>query len=253
LVAAGCEERQRDDPGPRPAAIVRDAAQRTLRAGPANLRVHVSSVTAEYSVVGGVELATDRFLARAYVKRSTITLHGEPIQVLGLGGETYEIGRGAGFDPTNVSGCAYDPHQPIGNLGGAASVQEAVSLVGIAVRLLRDGTRAASVIRDVAGSTTYRAQVDPARASVAPSARGSDEVVVVHPKRLARHLGPMRVKVDPDGLVRRIAFELRNYRPWSPGPGRTRGRRRERVAIALAMGGFGRELEVRQPPCIAME
>ena len=160
---------------------------------------------------------------------------------------------GSGFDPANVSGCAFDPHQPVGNLGGAASVQEAVSLAGIAVRLLRDGIRTAEVIRDASGSTAYRVQVDPARASVAPSARGSDEVVIVNPRRLARQLGPMRVTLGSDGLVRRIGFELRDYRPWSPGPRRARGRGRERVAIALALSGFGRKLAVEQPRCVAME
>ena len=139
--------------------------------------------------------------------------------MISVGGETYEVGRASGFDPANVSGCAFDPHQPVGNLGGAASLQETVSLAGISVRLLRDGIRAAQIIRGASGRTSYRVQVDPARASMSPSARGSDEVTVVNPRRLARHLGPMRVTLGSEGLVRRVAFELRNSGPGRRGPG----------------------------------
>lgn len=88
--------------------------------------------------------------------------------------ETYEIGRGEpGFDNIELTDCGFDPHAPIGSLGGAASVQEALALVGVAVRLLRDGTRRAELVGEHTGrGATYRVVTDPSAVSVAPRSRG---------------------------------------------------------------------------------
>lgn len=255
VAAGGCGGgAEREEPAPNAVAVVRDAALMTLGAGPANIGIRVSSTTAEYSVRGAMEVATDRFRVRARVARAPMTHFDPVVDVVGVGRETYEIGRGEpGFDNIGTS-CWFDPHQPIGSLGGAASVQEAVALAGVAVRLLRDGIRTATLVEEHAdGATTYRVEVEPSEASVAPSSRGGDEVIGVDPRRLARHLAPIRVGVGSEGLVRRLSLELRGFRPPSRGPGLVRERRRERVSIAVLLSDFGRELGVPAPPCVAME
>jgi hypothetical protein len=256
IAAASCVSGdQREEPPSNAVAAVRDAAVRTLAAGPANIGIEVSSATTEYAVRGAIELATDRFRARARVERAPMALHDKDVELIGVGGETYEIGRGEpGFDNITPTACGFDPHAPIGSLGGAASVQEAVALVGVAVRLLRDGTRTAELMSDhVDRGATYRVVTDPDAVSVAPAIQRGDEVIVVDPPRLARHLAPMRVTVDSGGLVSRLSLELRRFAPPSRGPGLARQRRRERVSITVSLGDFGRELEVRPPSCIAME
>lgn len=225
-------------------------------------------MTAEFSARGGVELATDRFRVRASVKRAPITHLDRVLDVVGVGGETY-LARSA--SPAEIQngelvgtverwitgtpeGCWFDPHAPVGSLGGAASVQEAMALAGVSVRLLRDGISTAALVRNHAGGgRTYRVVADPSKASLAPSARGSDEIRIVEPRRLARHLAPMRVRVDSGGLVRRLSLALRRFWPSKRGPGLVRERRRERVSIAIALGEFGRALGVRAPRCVAME
>jgi hypothetical protein len=191
---------------------------------------------------------------RARVRRAPTTHFNSALEVIGVGGETYQIGRGEpGFDNVEGTACAFDPHAPIGSLGGAVSVQEAVALVGVAVRLLRDTTRTTTVIEQHAGhAATYRVPVDPSTVTDADAGRG-DEWIVVNPPRLARHLAPMHVTVDSDGLIRRLSLELRRFPPPSPGPRLARTRRRERVAIAMSLGDFGRPLQVRPPSCVAME
>jgi hypothetical protein len=255
-MVAGCGGgTERDEPDPDPLAAVRDAAVKTLAAGPATIGIGVSSATVGYSVRGTIDMATDRFRVRARVKRAPMTHFGGVIEVIGVGGETYEIGSGEpGFDNITPTACAFDPHAPIGSLGGAASIQEAVALVGVALRLVRDGSRKATVAEEQAGgSATYRVVIDPSTASAGPGARGGDEVIVVDPPRLARHLAPVRVSVDSDGLVRRLSLELRRFPPPSHGPGLVRERRRERVSIAVSLTDHGRELDVSPPACIAME
>jgi hypothetical protein len=245
----------RKEPPSSPVAAVRDAAVRTLAAGPANIGIEVSSATTEYAVRGAIELATDRFRARARVERAPMALHDRDVELIGVDGETYEIGRGApGFDNITLTACGFDPHAPIGSLGGAASIQEAVALAGLAVRLLRDGTGTAELVGEHTDrGATYRVVADPGVVSVAPVVQRGDEVIVVDPPRLARHLAPMRVTVDSGGLVRRLSLELRRFPPPSHRPGLARQRRRERVSIAVTLSDFGRELDVRPPSCIAME
>jgi hypothetical protein len=254
-VAACAGGAEREERPINPLAAVRDAAVTTLAAGPASMGIEVSSATTEYSVRGVIEAASDRFRARARVRRAPMTLHDGDIQVIGVGGETYEIGSGQpGFDNIQLTACGFDPHAPIGSLGGAASIQEAVALVGIAVRLLRDGTRTAERLAEQADrGATYRVVVDPDAVSVAPAVQRGDEVIVVDPPRLGRHLAPMRVTVDSDRLVRRLSLGLRRFPPPSHGPGLARQRRRERVSIMVSLRDFGRELEVRAPSCVAME
>jgi hypothetical protein len=254
--AAGCGGTERDPSRPDLGAAgrVRDAALRTIGAGPATIRIRVSSATVAYSVRGALEVATDRFRAGARVRRAPVTHYDRVIHLIGVGGEAYELrSRALGLENLEQTSCWFDPHAPIGALGGAASVQETVVLVGVAVRLLRDGPRTATVTAEHADdSTTYRVGTDPSAASVARSARRSDEVIVVGPRRLARHLAPMRVTVDSDGLVRRLSLELRRFRPPT-GWQLRRERRRERVSIAVSLSDFGRELVVRPPRCVAME
>jgi hypothetical protein len=183
-----------------------------------------------------------------------MTLHDGDIQVIGVGGETYEIGSGKpGFDNIELTACGFDPHAPIGSLGGAASIQEAVALVGIAARLLRDGTRTAELVAEQAKRATYGVVVGPDAVSVAPAVQRGDEVIVVDPPRLARPLAPMRVTIDSGRLIRRLSLELRRFAPPSRGPGLARQRRRERVSITVSLSDFGRALEVRPPGCVAME
>jgi hypothetical protein len=256
VAAASCASgAEGEEPPSSPVVAVRDAAVRTRAAGPANIEIEVSSATTEYSVRGAIELATDRFRARARVERAPMTLHDKDVELIGVGGETYEIGRGApGFDNITPTACGVDPHAPIGSLGGAASIQEALALVGVAVRLLRDGTGTAELVGEhTYRGATYRVVADPSAVSVAPVVRRGDEVIVVDPQRLARHLAPTRVTVNSGGLVSRLSLELRRFPPPSHGPGLARQRPRERVSITVSLGDFGRELEVRPPSCIAME
>jgi hypothetical protein len=256
VAAASCVSGdQRAEAPSNPVAAVHDAAVRTLTAGPADVAIGVSSATTEYSARGVIDIETDRFRARARLERAPTTHPETDVEIIGVGGEAYEIGRGEpGFDNIDLTACGYDPHAPIGSLGGALSVQEAVALVGVAVRLVRDGTRTAELIaRDGDQRTTYRVVTDPSTVSVAPAVQRGDEVIVVDPPRLARHLGPMRATLDSGGLIRRLSLALRRFPPPSRGPGLARQRRRERVSIAVTLGHFGRELEVRAPSCIAME
>jgi hypothetical protein len=256
IAAASCVSGdQREEPPSNAVAAVRDAAVRTLAAGPANIGIEVSSATTEYAVRGAIELTTDRFRARARVERTPMTLHDKDVELIGVGGETYEIGRGTpGFDNITLTACGFDPHAPIGSLGGAASIQEALALVGVAVRLLRDGTRRAEIVGERTDrGASYRVVTDPSAVSVAPAVQRGDEVIVVNPPRLARNLAPMRVTVDSGGLVTRLSLELRRFPPPSYRPDLARQRRRERVSIAVTLSDFGRELDVRPPSCIAME
>lgn len=268
LVAAGCGGGEAAEPDPGPAAEVREAALKTLGGGPAALRLSVSSSTAGYSARGAIELATDRFRLRVRISRAPITHFDRVLDVVGVGGETYlarsgspaaiENGRLVGtVDPSmsrTPGECWFDPHAPVGSIGGAASVQEAMALAGVTVRLLRDGIRTAVLVRDDAGrGKTYRVAVDPRKASLAPSSVGSDEILIVAPRRLARHLTPIRARVNARGLVRRLSFELRRWRPARVGPGLVRERRRERVSVTIRLSDFGRALDVRAPRCVAME
>jgi hypothetical protein len=254
--AASCaSDAERREPPSDPVSAVREAAVRTLAAGPASVGIGVSSATTEYSVRGVIEMATDRFRARARVERAPMTLHDKDVELIGVAGETYEIGSGEpGFDKITLTACGFDPHAPIGSLGGAASIQEALALVRVAVRLLQDGTRRVEVVGERTDrGATYRVVTDPSVVSIAPAVQRGDEVIVLDPPRLARHLAPMRVTVDSGGLVSRLALQLRRFAPPSRGPGLVRLRRRERVSIGVSLGDFGRELDVRPPSCIAME
>lgn len=252
LTIGGCGDGDPAEPDRGPVAQVRDAALRTLGAGPADIRLGVSSVTAEYSARGGIELATDRFHVRTSVTRAPTTHFDRVLDVVGVDGETYVAqARAITGGP---DGCWFDPHAPVGSLGGAASIQEAMTLVGVTVRLLRDGIRRAAVVRDRAGGgRTYRVVVNPRKASLSPSAHGSDEIRIIAPERLARHLAPIRMRVDANGLIRRLTLELQRFRPAARGPGLVRERRRERVSITVDLGDFGRTLAVRAPRCVAME
>jgi hypothetical protein len=255
IVAGGCKQ----DSGPVPpapdaASAVRESAERTLDRGPAGIRIRVSSPLVEYSIHGAIELARERFRARAHVTRAPYTHFVERVETIGLRGEIFQIVHGEpGFDNLAATDCAFDPHALVGSYGGAVSLQEAVALVGVAIRLLRDGLRAATVAqRNQKPSATYSVVVDP-RAVSDPDMRRSDEWTVVNPPRLARHLAPIGVTIDSAGLIRRLALELRHFPPPARGPGIAREHRRERVSISVSLGDFGRALEVKSPRCIAME
>jgi hypothetical protein len=258
LAAGACrdEERHEPRPGPNPVQRVREASLRTLGSGPASIKLTVASAGAFYSVRGAVEVATDRFRVRANVERAPITHFDPVIKVIGLGAEAYQLEPRGDLDLLGPQDreCGFDPHAPIGSLPGTASVQETVALPAVAIRLLRDGIRTATVVEALpGGGSIYRVVVDPARAAVAPSARGGDELIDVDPRRLARHVAPLRVTVDPNGFVRRLALKLRRFRPAFPGPRIRRERRRVDVSVTVSLSHFGRQLELRAPPCIAME
>jgi hypothetical protein len=255
IAAAGCEDgSQREPPPPDPAGTVREAVVRTLSSGPARIGIQVASPTVAYSVRGAIDLATEGFRVRARVNRAPTTHLDSALDVIGVGGETYQIGRGEpGLDNIEGTACAFDPHAPIGSLGGAVSVQEAVALVGVAVRLLRDGARTTRVVdQGTPHAANYWVSVDPSRATDIDPGRG-DEWIVVNPSRLARHLAPMQVTLNSDGRIRRLSLELRRFPPPSRGPGLARERRRERVTVVVALSDFGRRLEVAPPSCVAME
>jgi hypothetical protein len=254
IAAAGCEDgSEAETPLPTAAGAVRDAAARTLAAGPAAIRIRVSSATAAYSLRGAIELATETFRVRARITRAPRTHFARQVKIIGLDSETFQIvDRNLGFEDIGRAGCAFDPHALIGILGGAASIQEAVALLGVATRLLRDAPRDATLLERRARSATYRVAVDPRAVSRRDSSRG-DEWIVVNPPRLARHLAPVRVRVGSDGLIRRLSLELRRFPPPSLGLGLAREHRRERVSISVSLSDFGRALEVKLPSCVAME
>jgi hypothetical protein len=255
MAAGGCENGSKAEPPPPDAVTaVRQAAVSTLAGGAAKITIRVSSRTAAYSVRGAIELASATFRVRAHVMKAPMTHFANPIQVIGVGGETYQlVDRDLTFQDVGRAGCAFDPHSPVGSVGGAASVQEAVALVGVATRLLRDAPRKVTLVeRRGRGAAGYRVIVDP-RAVSDPDARRGDEWIVVNPPRLARHLAPVRVTVDADGLIRRLSLELRRFPPPALGPGRAREQRRERVSISVSLGDFGRALKVKLPSCVAME
>lgn len=254
---AGCKDDGGAEPDPAPqaeqdpAADLREAARETLGAGAADIMMSVSSRTAAYSARGGMELVSDRYRVHVRVARTPIKEVRRRFDVAGVDGETYLV-QPPDLDPSG--GCWLDPHAPVGALGGAASVQEAAALAGVSVRLLRDGIGTAERVRgDPAGGTTYRVSIEPNEASRAPARYRGDEHSIVGPRRLARHLGPLLVRVDPEGLIRRLSLELRRFRSAPPGPTLLRGRRRERVSMGMELSGYGRPLGVRAPTCIAME
>ena len=246
---SACADRDGNTPPPPADAVVRQAALSSLEAAPVAFRLRMVSPAAEYVARGVVDPATDRFRGAARVRRSPRTLHDTQIETIGVGGETYEINVGSGFEPANVSGCAYDPHQPVGNLGDGASVQEAMTLIAVAPRLLRDGVRRVTATAD----GEYRVVVDPDAATIGPNGRGSDERIVADPRRLARRLGAIRVTIAGNGLIRRLALELRDFRPAAQGPVRLRQSRRERVSLTYGLGPYERRLRVQMPRCVAME
>jgi hypothetical protein len=240
----GCAGTDPAPPGPEPdpAREVRDAALRTLGAGTAGVRVHVSSATAEYSARGAIDLAGDRYRVRAFVKRAPMTHFASVLEVIGVGGESY----------LRSFGCWYDPHGPVGGLGGGASVQESMALTSVAVRLLRDGiTRAVPLDRTAADGRSYRVAVDPSKATLATP--DTDETSIVEPRGPARHVRAMRVRVTADRFVRRVSLKLRRFRPLAAGAGVVRARHTEDVAMEIALGDLGRRLDLRQPRCISME
>ena len=256
VAAAGCEDGSRADTSERDAAgSVREAAERTLAAGPTAITMKVSSATASYSVRGAIDLGTETFRVRARVTTAPATHVPKALTVIGLDGETYQIvDRDLTFQDVGRAGCAFDPHAPVGSLGGAVSIQEALALVGIATRLLREVPREVMDLEHRAGPAgTYRVNVNPT-AVTAPGLRRSDEWIVVNPTRLARHLAPILVDVDAKGLIRRLSLHLRSFRPPSFGPGRVaREHRRERVAVSVRLAELRREFAVKRPACLAME
>jgi hypothetical protein len=255
VVAAGCEDGSRAETSRRDAAgSVRETAERTLAAGPTAIAIRVSSATASYSVRGAIDLGTETFRVRARVTSAPVTHVPKDLTVIGLAGETYQlVDRDLTFQDIGRAGCAFDPHAPVGSLGGAVSIQEALALVGIATRLLHEVPREVAELehRGVRAGT-YRVSVNPS-AVTAPNLRRSDEWIVVNPARLARHLAPILVDIDRNGLIRRLSLTLRRFRPPSFGPGRSRAHRRERVAVSVRLGNSRRELAVERPDCLAME
>jgi hypothetical protein len=259
MVASGCEDGSEAEPArPGPTGEVRKAAVRTLAAGPASITIRVSSRTTVYGVRGAIDLATARFRLRARVKRAPMTHFATRLRVIGVQGETYQIvddvQRQTGFEGLQQTGCAFDPHAPVGTFGGAASIQEAVALAGVATRLMRDAPRKVTLLeRRKRRAATYRLSVDPSAVS-SPDAPRSDEWIVVNPPRLARHLAPMRLTVDSKGLIRQLSLQLRRFPPPASGPDRVaRERHRERVSISISLSDFGRRLDVGLPACVAME
>ena len=91
LAAAGCRDAEQGAPrpGPNPGQRVREAALKTLGAGPASIKLTVASASAFYSVRGAVEVAADRFRVRADVERAPMTHFDPVIEVIGLGAGTY--------------------------------------------------------------------------------------------------------------------------------------------------------------------
>jgi hypothetical protein len=254
-VVEACEEEpQPQPPAPDAIAAVREAADRTVKAGAANIGIQVSSPSEAYSVRGAIELATASFRVRVRVRSAPYTHFIESLEAIGMRGETFQIVRKEpGFENLAPTGCAFDPHSLVGSYGGAISVQEAMALVGVATRLLQDGARTAIVLqRKERPAATYRVIVDPSAVSDADLPR-SDEWRVVNPRRLARHLGPAHVTVDSRGLIRRLALDLRSFPPPKRGPGVGRERRRERVSVTVSLSDFGRTFDLRPPACMAME
>ena len=240
-------------PAPDARRALHEGALRTLTAGPADLIVRVSSPTAAYSVRGAIDIRTERFRVHARIARTPTTHAPKSLELVGLKGESYQLVHSEpGLQNLGEAGCAVDPHAPIGSLGGAASVQESVSLVGIAIALLRYSPPKVTVSeRRPGGAVVYRVVVDPRKVGSLKPALG-DEWVPIDPPRLARHLRPIEVTVGANGLIRRLSMELRRFPPPS---GRQYGReaRRERVAISVALSDFGRALRIRLPRCVAME
>jgi hypothetical protein len=177
MVAAGCkEESEPVPPAPDATSAVRESAERTLDGGPASITIRVSSPSVKYSVHGAIDLARPRFRVSAHVTWAPYTHFVERLEAIGVRGETFQIVPGEpGFDSLTATDCAFDPHALVGGYGGAVSVQEAVALVGVATRLLRDGLRTATVMeRNERRSATYRVIVDPQAVSD-PDVRRSDE------------------------------------------------------------------------------
>ena len=240
-------------PAPDAGRTLHEAALRTLTAGPADLAIRVSSPTAAYSVRGAIHIRTEQYRVRARIAKSPRTHTPKSLELVGLNGESYELVHSEpGLTNLGTAGCALDPHAPIGSLGGAASVQESVGLVGVAVALLRDSPRKATVSeRRPGGAVVYRVVVDPRKVRSIKPALG-DEWVAIDPPRLARHLRPVEVTVSATGMIRGLSMELRRFPPPS-GHQRAREARRERVAISVALSDFGRPLRIRLPRCVAME
>jgi hypothetical protein len=258
LAAAACRDEERAEPGPGPNPVPAGARGSAKDAGVGPGEPEARRRERGRLIFGsGDGRGRDGPLPRA---RGREARADDPFrsgdQGDRAGRETYQLEPRGELDllDTRDRECGFDPHAPIGSLPGTASVQETVALPAVVIRLLRDAIRTATVVEALpGGASIYRVVVDPARASVAPSAHGGDELINVDPRRLARHLARLRVTLDPKRLVRRLTLELRRFRPAVPGPRIRRERRRVDVSVTVWLGDFGRRLEVRAPSCVAME
>lgn len=107
LVEACEEEPHPEPPPPDAVAAVREAANRTVEAGAANIGIQVSSPSAAYSVRGAIELARASFRVRARLKWAPYTHFVQSLEAVGMRGETFQIvHEEPGFENLAPTGCA---------------------------------------------------------------------------------------------------------------------------------------------------
>ncbi len=249
LVLGGCGGSRSRTPDP--LAVVRRAVRSTLAAGPADLVVRVSSPTTEYVLRGLVDLGDGRYDARATVVRSP--LGRLSFEVLATHESAFEVqrltvGNGQTVRPRR---CWMRPHSPVGYLGGGASAQEALALVEITMRLLRDATRASEAGGH--GLAAYEARVDPTRATFPLASRRGDVYMVLSPVKLAREIGqPIRLRIDHSGHLNALTLMLPRFHRVEFQGTRT-SRRWEAVSLEVSLTGLGRQLKLPRPQCLAVE
>jgi hypothetical protein len=253
VAACGGSSESAPQPGAGPGeqvAHVERAARATIERGPASIRLRVSSPRTRYRVSGAIDLSRDRFRLTVRVDRAEDPPPRRSLRVVGFRGETYAVTRALAPDRSR---CLLDLHAPIGRFGGGMSVQEAVTLTGVVMRLLSSVVRRAAPAERTGAGKSYRVRVDARRATVARSSRQSDELVVVRPKRLAKQIAqPVQLTVADD-VIPRLFLRLPRFVANRTQPVRFPAHGREPVDVRIRLDDFGGPLRLNPPRCRALE
>jgi hypothetical protein len=250
LVLDACDgEKQKPGPAPDPRMTLIQAAEKTLDAGPALVRVTVRSGPVRYRLDGHLDPAGNYRLCaviaagRDYLRGRLLWLEGRAGSYGTLTTENERCVRRAlwldDHPPTlELSDADRLSQSPRAEWGGEDFLHAAlVALTGVGTR-----TVIAAQARACGRSQCYEAEVDFERLDRKPRQRDEDGWTL---RPLLRSLGrhPVSLRVAPDGFVDRLAVS-------APGPFR-HGPTTARVAFELS--GFGEGNRVPSVSAQALE
>jgi hypothetical protein len=260
LSASGCDDTDEGSTPPAdpdPFAAITGAAERTVQASPADLRLEVRGLQRRRFIAAGtVDLRRHRFLANIETPRPQdldILFRG-PI----AGGEYQTFGlralddvlaeppRGRASRP-----CGLDPHLPLGSVDGLLSLEESIELTWAIARALRHPLGVRPVLLDEETVAPKGAEIGfRARISRRQALRGAPEETRWMLRPVLRALEqPISVGVA-DGRIAGIAARMHRL-PDATRQGRY-GPNGDQLLVATFQR-FHRPLRLPRFDCIAME